>query len=255
MDNSYENISPLYMQKLKGRIEEAFWNLFDKSKYRQIEEYLKRWHIGEGFYENFCIYHQDDHIDLSLTLSEIPNDILIRIAADIGVETPGILPCIPTMKNILNHNNTNAYTNFERAIKNVYDNPDQSVALAASTLEGIFKTIIASLDVEGSKTNPSLSELTNKVVKNLIGSCDPEAPREIKTLAGNLRALGNTIDDLRSDKSTAHGKAEGEYVVDDELWAETVVNTTATLGILLWRLFERKNMQEDQGRIADELPF
>lgn len=243
------------MQKLKGRVEEAFWNLFDKSKYKQIEEYLNRWHIEDGSYENFHIYHQDDHIDLSLTLSEIPNDILIRIAADIGVETPGILPCIPTMKNILNHNNTNAYTNFERAIKNVYDNPDQSVALAASTLEGIFKTIITNLDTEDDKKNPSLSELTDKVVKRLVNSYDPEAPQEIKTLAGSLRTLGKTIDNLRSDKSTAHGKADGEYVVDDELWAETVVNTTATLGILLWRLFERKNTQEDQGQMTDEFPL
>ena len=47
----------------------------------------------------------------------MPNDILIKVAADIGVETPGLLPCIPVMKNVLNRNNTNAYANFERAVK------------------------------------------------------------------------------------------------------------------------------------------
>lgn len=169
----------------------------------------------------------------------MPNGILIKMAADIGVETPGLLPCIPVMKNVLNRNNTNAYMNFERAVKDVYEHPDRSVALAASTLEGIFKTILQNSDPGIQVKNPSLSELTGKVVKQLIGDCDASAPQEIRTLASQLRGLGSTIDDLRSDKSTAHGKAAGDYVIDDELWAEAVVNATATLGLLLWRLHER----------------
>lgn len=240
VEDEYENISPLYMQRLKGRVETALWNLFDESKYKQVEEYIRRWHKDYGnFDENFCICERDGHIELSQTLSLMPNDILIRIAADIGVETPGLLPCIPVMKNILNHNNTNAYANFERAVKNVYDHPDQSVALAASTLEGLFKTILQNTVPDMQVKNSSLSDLTSKTVKQLIGDCDASAPLEIKTLASQLRGLGSTIDDLRSDKSTAHGKASGDYVIDDSLWAETVVNATATLGLLLWRLYER----------------
>lgn len=129
----------------------------------------------------------------------------------------------------------------------MYDHPDQSVALAASTLEGVIKTILNSsygAVPSNSTRNASLSDLTNKAVKELIGTCKAETPVEIKTLAGQLRGIGSTIDSLRSDKSTAHGKADGEYIVDDALWAETVVNATATLGILLWRLFERHRAQE-----------
>lgn len=118
----------------------------------------------------------------------MPNDILIKVAADIGVETPGLLPCIPVMKNVLNQNNTNAYANFERAVKNVYDHPDQSVALAASTLEGIFKTILQNIDPEASIGNLSLSDLTNKAVKKLVDSCEPSAPQEIKTLSTSCAA-------------------------------------------------------------------
>lgn len=252
-ESEYDGISPLYMQQLKDRVEEALWSLFEKSKYRQVGEYIERWHKDDGnFWENFCIYTKDDHIDLSSTLTGMPNDILIKIAADIGVDTPGLLPCIPVMKNILNQNNTNAYTNFERAVKNVYDHPDQSVALAASTLEGLFKTILGSSCGAApsiSTKNASLSDLTNKVVKELIGACDAGTPVEIKTLASQLRSLGSTIDNLRSDKSVAHGKADGEYVVDDPLWAETVVNVTAALGILLWRLFERHRAQEAKAQL------
>ena len=98
------------------------------------------------------------------------------------------------------------------------------VALAASTLEGVFKAIIQDMDPNASVGNLSLSKLTSKVVKELVEACDPSTPQEVKTLAAQLRSLGSSIDNLRSDKSTAHGKAPGEYVVDDSLWAETVVN-------------------------------
>ena len=251
------------MQRLKGRVENALWNLFAGSKYRQVEEYVRRWHDdGGSIWENFCIFEKDGHIDLSRTLAGMPNDILIKMAADIGVETPGLLPSIPVMKNILNQNNTNVYMNFERAVKDVYEHPDRSVALAASTLEGVFKTILQNSDPDIQAKNPSLSELTVKVVKQLIGECDASAPREIRTLASQLRGLGSTIDDLRSDKSTAHGKAAGDYVIDDELWAEAVVNATATLGLLLWRLHERscaeaKVTSTDQSipTYDDDIPF
>lgn len=256
MEDEYKDISPLYMQRLKGRVENALWNLFEESKYRQVEECVRRWREDDGsFWENFCVFEKDGHIDLGRTLAGMPNDILIKMAADIGVETPGMLPCIPIMKNILNQNNTNAYANFERAVKDVYDHPDQSVALAASTLEGLFKTILQNSDPSIRVKNLSLSDLTGKVVKQLIGDCDTSAPQEIRTLASQLRGLGSTIDDLRSDKSTAHGKAAGDYVVDDSLWAETVVNATATLGLLLWRLYERSCTEANAAPAVQSTPI
>lgn len=255
MEDEYKDISPLYMQRLKGQVESALWNLFEGSKYRQVEEYVRRWHDDDGnFWENFCIFEKDGHIDLSRTLAMMPNDILIKMAADIGVETPGLLPCIPVMKNILNQNNTNAYMSFERAVKDVYDHPDQSVALAASTLEGLFKTILQNSDPSIQAKNLSLSDLTSKVVKQLVSDCDASAPREIKTLASQLRGLGSTIDDLRSDKSTAHGKADGDYVIDDGLWAEALVNATATLGLLLWRLHERSCVESKAAPVVQSTP-
>lgn len=109
-ESEYDSISPLYMQQLKDRVEEALWSLFEKSKYRQVGEYIARWHEDDGnFWENFYVKTKDDHIDLSATLAGMTNATLIKIAADIGVDTPGLLPCIPVMKNILNQNNTNAY--------------------------------------------------------------------------------------------------------------------------------------------------
>ena len=241
-EDDYRNLSPLYMQRLKNRVEKTLWDTFGESNYGQVGEYIARWHEDDGnFWENFTVFGRDGHIDLSRTLAGMPNEIMVKMAADLGVDTPGLLPCIPIMKNILRESNQSALSNFERAVKEVYEHPDQSVALAASTLEGLFKAILKESQQVVPSKNDSLSKLTGKVVKELVAGCDPSAPEEIRTLASQIRGIGSTIDDLRSDKSTAHGKAPGEYIVDDGLWAETVVNATATLGILLWRLHERRN--------------
>lgn len=256
MRDEFEQISPLYMQRLKRRVKEALWDLFGPMEYAQVEEYIRRWHVDDGnFWQNFPMCEMKGHFDLDRTLAMMPNEILIKIAADIGVDTPSMLPCIPVMRNVLNQNNTNAYMSFERAIEDVYDHPAQSVALAASTLEGIFKTILQNIDPDAQIKNLSLSKLTGNVVKRLIGSLDEAAPQEIKTLASQLRGLGSTIDDLRSDKSTAHGKAADDYVIDDELWAEAVVNTTATLGLLLWRLYERSDVKAKNHLAVQSLPI
>lgn len=262
MEDYYENVSPLYMQRLKNRVEETLWKLFPQSKYKNVNEYILRWHEEDGCYENFPVYYDiDSHIKLSDTRAGMSNNLLIKIAADIGVETPGILPCIPVMKNILNQNNSNAYTNFKRAIKNVYDSPDQSVTLAASTLEGVIKTILTRLTPDDQVDRLTLSKLTGKVVRRLIGKCNPSTPEEIKNLASGITKTNQAISELRNNKSVAHGKAQGEHVIDDALWAETVVNATATVGMLLWRLFERRQNRNSEiappsGKIdSNDIPF
>lgn len=263
-EDDYRNLFPLYMQRLKNRVEKALWETFEESKCKQVGEYIARWHEKDDddfFWENFTIFERDDHIDLSRTLAGMPNEMLIKMAADLGVDTPGLLPCIPVMKNALRENNQSVLSNFERAVKEVYEHPDQSVALAASTLEGLFKAILQESQKDILSKNDSLSKLTGKVVKELVASCDSSAPTEIKALASQIRGIGCTIDDLRSDKSTAHGKAPGEYIIDDELWAEAVVNATATLGILLWRLHERQKYAKQRPCSApaydydEDIPF
>ena len=47
-EDDYRNLSPLYMQRLKNRVEEALWDTFRKSKYRQVGEYVARWHESDG---------------------------------------------------------------------------------------------------------------------------------------------------------------------------------------------------------------
>lgn len=251
--NVYDTISPRYIVELVPKVEKVLWDMFDTSKYLRVKHYILKWHKeewygynGDDHWENFEVFYKDDqktNIDLAETLYRMPNDIIIRIAIDVGIDTPGFLPATPTFKNILKDENQSAYQNFDRATKNVYEHPDNAVALASSTLEGVIKTILEH-DVFGDDVtklkNLSLSKLVKEIVKKFGFDDTTRCPSEIITLSGQLRSLGATIDDLRSDKSTAHGKSSGDYVIDDPLWAMLIVNACATLGLFLWEYFDKK---------------
>ena len=43
-EGDYRNLSPLYMQRLKNRVEKTLWETFEESKYKQVGEYIARWH-------------------------------------------------------------------------------------------------------------------------------------------------------------------------------------------------------------------
>jgi hypothetical protein len=252
--------------------EGALWDAFPQSKYVNVQHYIEKWHLGNGALggfpalENFRIHTKDKGIDLSKTLHGMPNDIVIRIAMDLEVDTPGFLPSIPKFKNVLKEQNQSAYKNFTQAIKNVYENPAESVALATSVLEGIIKTILESEPFCSKKNkvkNLSLTKLMNKIVADLGLSANTNCPQEIKTIAAHLRGLGGAIDNLRSDKSTAHGKGQDDYVVDEPLWASFVVNTSATLGLFLWEYYEKKykpairkkEVYQDPAAYDEDIPF
>lgn len=271
------DISPKYVMELIPKVADVLWNMFSTAKYQNVRRYMEKWHGGEWtgwnneeWVENFHIHFRDEQnreIDLDETLHGLPSEILIRIAIDLGIDTPGFLPVVTRYKNVLKDQNQSAYQNFERATKNVYENPDNAVALAASTLEGIIKTILQHDSFKGDATkfkNKSLSKLVGEIVKKFGFDETSQAPQEIITMASQLRGIGGTIDDLRSDKSTAHGKTASDYVVDDPLWAMLTVNASASLGLFLWDYFEKKylpnvsrakTMPDDALIDISEIPF
>jgi hypothetical protein len=246
----YTDISPKYLMELIPKIENVLWGMSDKAKYqtvrRYIEKFHKEWHDWNDSGENFHIYYNDENnknIDLAETLHRMPSDLVIKIAINLGIDTPGFIPVVPKFKNVLNDQNQNAFQNFERATKNVYENPDEAVSLAFSTLEGIIKTILADdsfqENVEKFK-NKSLAKIVSSIVNEFGFDDKIKCPPELVTIASQLRSLGKTIEDLRSDKTSAHGKAQDEYILDDPLWASFIVNTSASLGLFLWEYYEKK---------------
>lgn len=260
----YDSLSPKYTMELIPKIAEALWSLFTNSKYQNVRRYVEKWHSGEWtgwngeeWSENFHIHFKDEEtkreIDLDETLHGMPADILIKIAIDLGIDTPGFLPAIPTFKNVLKDQNQSAYQNFMRASKSVSADPDNAVALASSTLEGIAKTILEHevfADSRDKLKNLSLTRLIIEIVKKFKLE-DKDAPAEIFSLAKQLRGIGSTLDDLRSDKTTAHGKGSKDYVIDDPLWATFSVNIVTSLGLFMWEYFNKKFIPEYKKRESE----
>ncbi|GHT07477.1 hypothetical protein FACS189426_00950 [Bacteroidia bacterium] len=111
MDNA---ISPKYQMKLVNEVEQALWNEFSESKYFNVEKYLEKWQEWDDRYDgsyhigwspDFVIEkNQNGNIDLKSTLhniSKVDSKILLKIAIELGVNTPDFIPSIPTFKNSL----------------------------------------------------------------------------------------------------------------------------------------------------------
>lgn len=86
--------------KLIDQIEKIMWE--DFSSYKNVKNYIKKWHTYDDYNnENFLIYEDDGKINLNETLHNIDQETIIKIAIDLGIETPDFIPAIPVIKNIL----------------------------------------------------------------------------------------------------------------------------------------------------------
>jgi hypothetical protein len=262
-----ELISPFYIMKLIPNIENALWNLFPTSKYINVKFYIEKWHrhsdeysFGD-YWENFSIFLTDDKkIDLTKTLHNIDNETLLKIAIDLGVETPDFIPLIPTFKNDLKSNYSTAYATFDKAYKQIETDPSLAVGLANSALESIIKEILKDERISGkTKGTETLYELTTLILKEFQLFPNKEMPIEIKTIGSSMLTINQSIEKLRSEKTNVHGKTTEDYLIQDSLYAFFVINSVATVGIFLNSYYKNKfptiSSEDQTDDDADLLPF
>lgn len=266
MDNS-PKISPKYMMQLISEIEAELWSMFKSPKDQNVRRYILKWHEEwTGYFddagENFHIFYRDDaksEIDLAETLHRMDEDIVFRIATDLGIDVPTMLPAIAIIKNNVKDQNLNVYENFTAATKKVYDEPDMAVVHASSALDDIIKAILDDPKIDSSKVSEKGS--LSKQIKGLLdalGFKDDSEPKEIKAVAGQLRGIVGTIDEIRGSKTRVHGKAGNDYIIDNPLWSVFIVNACATVGLLLWSYYREKYPQletEDSSNQESEIEF
>ncbi len=257
-------ISPKYQMKLVQDVEEALWSLFSSSKYKNVRFYIEKWHIHKDdynyndYYENFTIYEtKDKNIDLKRTLHSMDGEILLKIAIDLGIDTPDFIPSIPTFKNELKANYTTAHKTFMKSFKQIETDPSVSIGLANSALESIIKEILKDkrLNIE-LKGHETLYDLTKAILKAFAIYPEPNMPKEIRTIGSSLLAINKSIEDLRSDKTLFHGKTDEDYIVSDSLYAYFIINNIASVGLFLNSFYKKKFPKIEQIRNEeDPLPF
>lgn len=221
--------------------------MFSASKYKNVRNYIKKWHKEDhedinSYWENFQIYENADKtINLNETLHNMNPEILIKVAVDLWIETPGFIPAIPVIKNVLKNNYGKAFDSFQQALKQVEENPDLSVGLANSTLEGIIKHIWENDNISTKFNNKdTLYKLTDNILKEFELFPDKQMPNEIRVIWSGLMSLSQHIEDLRSWKTQFHWSHKAKYIIDDPLYAYFIVNSISTIGLFLMGFYEKK---------------
>jgi len=258
-----ELISPKYQMKLVDDVEQALWATFPSAKYFNVEKYLEKWQIWYGYANDdanfYILKKQDGNIDLRTTLHNIDGETLLKIAIDLGVDTPDFIPSIPTFKNELKSDYKTAYDTFVKAYKQIETDPSLAIGLANSALESIIKEILKDERIS-SKVNSTetLYTLTMEILKGFQMFPKSDMPIEIKTIGSSLLAINQNIEKLRSEKTNVHGKTTEDYLIQDSLYAYFVVNSITTVGLFLNSYYKKKfpkEVKQSNTIIDDELPF
>lgn len=259
-----QSISPKYQMDIVQKISTCLFEQF--RSYENVETYLSKWHQEErgwnNFWENFQFYYRDEakkKIDAAKTLHNIDGETLLKIAIDLGIETPDYIPSIPTFKNELKSSYETASLTFEKAFRNVEIDPSLAIGLANSTLESIIKEILkdSRINVTWSEKE-TLTKLIGNICKAFGLQSNGNFPKEIKTLASSLINAGKAIEDLRSDKTEFHGKTDGDLMIEDAVYAYFVVNATTTVGLFLLNFYKSNYPPVNNMPMAisdDGLPF
>ena len=237
-----EFMSPKYQINLINKIIDKLWDDFKSTE--DVEYYIEKWHeLGDDFLlvENFFIYKYDDgDFDLKRTLNNMDGEYILKIAVDIGVETPNFIPSIPTFKNYIIEDYHNVYDTFLEALKNIEEKPDYAIGIANSAFESLIKEILKEDEI-ASKLNgkETLNKLTKEILKEFNIS-DKNFPTEAKTISTSLLSLSQSIEKLRSEKTNFHGKTRDDVVIDDSIYTYLVINSISTVGIFLNSYYKKK---------------
>lgn len=165
---------------------------------------------------------------------------LLKVAIDMGVDTPDFIPSIPTFKNELKSDFKTAYDTFTKAFKQIETDPSLAIGLANSALESIIKEILKDERIKNKITgSETLYKLTTIILKE-FNILDSNHPVELKTIGSSLLAINQSIEKLRSEKTNFHGKTSEDYLINDTVFTYFVVNSVTTVGLFLNSYFKTK---------------
>ncbi|MDC1465006.1 abortive infection family protein [Polaribacter sp.] len=252
-----ELISPKYLMKLTTEVEKAIWDEY--SSYKNARNYIGKWYEydEQNYWENFNLIEKaDKKIDLNATLHSMPGEILLKIAIDLGADTPDFIPSIPTFKNELKAEFKTAYDTFIKAFKQIETDPSLAVGLANSAMESIIKEILKDERLQSKITGKeTLYKLVNIILKE-FNLTNTDNPKEIKTIGNSLISACQAIEKLRSEKTDFHGKTDEDYLLSEPIYTYFIVNSVTTVGLFLNSYFKTKYPKPvPEYNEIDDLPF
>ncbi len=249
-------ISPKYQMKLIEEVDKAIWREYDS--YRNVANYIEKWHEREDYWENFSVEKKDNgSIDLNKTLHSMDGETVLKIAIDLGVNTPDFIPSIPTFKNELKSNYKTAYDTFNKAYKQIEVDPSIAVGLANSALESIIKEILKDDRINSQISGKETLYRLSTIILKEFNLSTTECPKEIKKIGNSLLNINEAIEKLRSSKTYFHGKTDEDYLIEDKIYAHFVINSVTTVGLFLNAFYKKKYPapEPESTPDLDDLPF
>ncbi len=241
--------------------EKKIWEEY--KTYKKVLFYIKKWQEeiwdahGTGWNGfngiNFEIAYKNKEksdIDLNQTLHNMSDDLLLKVAVDMGVKTPNIIYAVPQIISLCANDFKDVHLVLENAFKKVYEDPSHSCALANSALETIIKRILEDMKVKYNERD-TLYDLTKRIVKELK-FLDNKIP-EIRNLGSGLLKICQTIEIIRSKYTKeAHGKLSKDYIIDDPSYSHLLINSVSSIGFFLLNIYEKIDSSKEE---LDEIPF
>ena len=102
----------------------------------------------------------------------------------------------------------------------------------------------------------TLYDLVCELLKEFQLFPNSKIPKEINTISSSLLSASQSIEKLRSEKTTVHGKTDDDYIIEDPIYTYFIVNSVTTIGLFLNSFYLKKFPKpEIKNPFEDDLPF
>ena len=251
-------ILPSYKMTLLERLRDAIWARY--ASYEKVRTYFDLWcnvYKSDGRYGYFEIEYADSEykkIDVLGTLKNMDDATLLRVAIDMGVDTPGFLPSIPIFRNDIKSEYNTVSKILDSAYGKIATEPDVAIGLANSALESIIKEILKATNSQENWTSKNtLSSLIKTICDEFKFKTTADFPIQLRRISSSLIAACSAIEELRSGMTSVHGKTDEDYMINNPMYAMFIFNSVCTVAMFLKSFYEAKYKENHQG--IEDLPL
>ena len=254
--------SPVFLMDLMQQIQDKIDKLYPNEE--KQERYLSIWKNMENKQgRDFEIRYWSSNIWIADTLSQLEHELLFKIAIDLGVSIPRLIYSVPVITGLIESNYVSAYDSFEKALKSLYSDPDMAVGLANSALESIVSEMLLNRDKKDLVAKNTLYDLTQNLLKEIdLYPNKGQLSNKMKQIGSSLLNIVKNIESIRSDNTRVHGSKPDGYILKSPACSEFIINTVATIGLLLMRLQGLESKKESSSKssndiikLDDKIPF
>lgn len=186
---------------------------------------------------------QSKRIYVQNLLKRIDPSTIIKIAHELKIvsENSGLVSVKNMQELIKSHDLKSVSDDFNRALQNIENDPEQAIASSSSTLESICRAII---ELEGKDPPKKLriSSVLNEAAKIVCFDPKNHSEGEIKRILGGIQNVILGIGALRSGFSSAHGHGIKKYRLSKR-HVRLLVNSMITFGMFLIESYIEKRKQ------------